>query len=250
MACRSGPVSHTPSIGSLEFADTLDDQRRSLMRSYSNDSQCTLVSGPYPLDLCANNEDWNGHWWLRLLTDPAYLDSTLFNMSALIDIRGYRSQRGTHDHAFVVDLPTEMADILSDRTRDYFDRTIRYLQHRVQDPEKQLSDSTITLVLSLAMMAELTGDDAAFEQHVGGLTKIVQLRGGLETFKNHNILRIKICRVDLGWAIKTGNKPNFQPDIKWTSCTAAVLGSLSLNHLATCSSIDALLLPLDWRLYN
>lgn len=56
------------------------------------------------------------------------------------------------------------------------------------DDESRVSDSTISVVLKLVNVAHFDGDYQASKQHMEGLRKMVDLRGGLKAFKAHRSL--------------------------------------------------------------
>jgi hypothetical protein len=72
----------------------------------------------------------------------------------------------------------------------HFQKGLRLLRERLlgEDDETKLSDSTIGVVLKLASAAHFIGDYQASKQHMGGLRKMVDLRGGLDVFKGKYLL--------------------------------------------------------------
>ncbi|KAF5677628.1 hypothetical protein FHETE_1679 [Fusarium heterosporum] len=101
----------------------------------------------------------------------------------------------------------------------HFLKTVRLLQERLSNPQdsKAISDATIMVVVTLGLVAELIGDRAAAESHVAGMARIINLRGGLEMLRYDNPrLPAKVCRVDLGLALRFGSRPIFfNDDISW-----------------------------------
>lgn len=87
-------------------------------------------------------------------------------------------------------------DQLSTLAYFHYGQTLQLLQARLSafDQTPAISDSTIMVVITLAQVAELTGDSAAVANHVKGLRKIVSLRGGVRALNTHNNLQIKVCR--------------------------------------------------------
>lgn len=75
-------------------------------------------------------------------------------------------------------------------------QTLQILQARLNelDYTPAISDATIMVVITLAQVAELTGDLTAVASHVRGLVKMVGLRGGVRALNTHNNLQIKVCR--------------------------------------------------------
>lgn len=95
--------------------------------------------------------------------------------------------------AFVESTPH---DQLSAIAYFHYGQTLQLLQARLNefDQTPAISDSTIMVVITLAQIAELTGDLAAVANHVKGLMKIVSLRGGVRALNTHNNLQVKVCR--------------------------------------------------------
>ncbi|KAK8015609.1 hypothetical protein PG991_008497 [Apiospora marii] len=77
------------------------------------------------------------------------------------------------------------------------------------DEEEKITDATISAVLKLASAAHFDGDVATSKQHMQGLRKMVDLRGGLDAFDHHPRLRTEMLRCDLGIALLTDSKPRF-----------------------------------------
>ncbi|KAI1610931.1 hypothetical protein EDD36DRAFT_420957 [Exophiala viscosa] len=92
----------------------------------------------------------------------------------------------------------------------HFQKGLKLLRERLlrTDDEMQLSDSTIGAVAKLASHAHFEGDSQASKQHMEGLRKMVDLRGGLDVF-NGNKLLMEMLRCDLGIALHNGSKPVF-----------------------------------------
>jgi hypothetical protein len=51
-----------------------------------------------------------------------------------------------------------------------------------------LSDSTLSVVAKMVNTAHFMGDSCAAKQHMQGLRRMVDLRGGLDVFKGTNML--------------------------------------------------------------
>jgi hypothetical protein len=82
----------------------------------------------------------------------------------------------------------------STSTRNRLRHTIRLLQDRLEDPKKQMDDTTTATIISLATMADAMDDAHAFEAHSNGLRRIVRMRGGLQAYTHNRQLQIKLCR--------------------------------------------------------
>jgi hypothetical protein len=72
----------------------------------------------------------------------------------------------------------------------HFQKGLRLFRRRLlgDDSKAKLSDSTIGAVLKLATAVHFIGDHQASKQHMEGLRKMVDLRGGLDVFKGKHLL--------------------------------------------------------------
>jgi hypothetical protein len=72
----------------------------------------------------------------------------------------------------------------------HLQKVLRLLRHRLlgDDNETKVSDSTMGVVLKLASAAHFDGDYKASRQHMEGLRRMVDLRGGLDVFKGRIFL--------------------------------------------------------------
>ena len=82
----------------------------------------------------------------------------------------------------------------SKQTQFHLRKTLQLLQDRIENRDTQVSDSTLAVVTTLAMMADASGDVPACRTHVAGLKKMVKMRGGLRGFKDNRQIQIKLCR--------------------------------------------------------
>lgn len=131
----------------------------------------------YPPEICLQVDEKQSSWMTSLLIDVVYFHSALFSIEAYFDIFLKRGQ--------------------SCLTQFHFSKTLRLLQERLNTPDdpKTISDPTIMVVITLGLTAELLGDRLAAENHIEGLKRIVELRGGLEKLDTDNPrLPAKICR--------------------------------------------------------
>jgi hypothetical protein len=72
----------------------------------------------------------------------------------------------------------------------HFQKGLRLLRARLlgEDGEIKISNSTMDVVLKLASTAHFDGDYKASRQHMEGLRRMVELRGGLSVFKGRRFL--------------------------------------------------------------
>lgn len=75
-------------------------------------------------------------------------------------------------------------------------RALQLLSARLaaKHEEAKISDPTILVVLALAGHAHMINDYETAKNHIEGLRKIVQLRGGLGTFSYHPKLSIELLK--------------------------------------------------------
>ncbi|EWG45096.1 hypothetical protein FVEG_15793 [Fusarium verticillioides 7600] len=153
----------------------------------------------YPPEICLQVDEMKSSWTTNLLVDQVYFHSVMFSVEAYFDMllgRDYGSLAHFH-----------------------FLKTLRLLQARINNPADptSISDATIMVVVILGLAAEMIGDRTAAENHAAGMARIVDLRGGLEMLRFDNPrLPAKVCRVDIGLALRFGCKPVFfNKDISW-----------------------------------
>lgn len=176
----------------------------------------------YPAEICF---DFSNQWqWAEyLVTDAIFLRTTLFTTKAFFD---YLRQ----------------GDFGPDSMK-YLGSSLSLLRDKLSDSDAQPSNGTIAAVVSLALMADKFGDVDSAEKHVRGLSQMVHLRGGIESFQTNPHLQLKICRyaastsntawsrdsltrfanhrADLGFALSSGCKPLlFQRNISWNPYVA------------------------------
>lgn len=85
---------------------------------------------------------------------------------------------------------------LSATTRTHLRDTIAFLNKKLSEGDGYASESAILIVMTLAMMAVLWGDWEAVRMHVGGLGRIVGLRGGEEYLRRCPKYHFKMIRYE------------------------------------------------------
>lgn len=134
------------------------------------------IQNMYPNDLCVDIDFSRYHYFQWLFEDGAYLQCSLFIASALQDLV---LQRQT-----------------SRSTYSLLRRTIKLLNENLSsnDSAVSLRDSTVSVVVSLAMFSCIMSDQAGAKAHVYGLQKMITLRGGLKSFQHIPKLYMKLGR--------------------------------------------------------
>lgn len=78
----------------------------------------------------------------------------------------------------------------------HYQKGLKLIRERLlgDDDEAKISDATICTVLKLASAAQFQGDVETARQHMQGLRKMVDLRGGLDVFQYDPKLLLEIWR--------------------------------------------------------
>ena len=131
------------------------------------------MSVMFPLMTAIGLQADNGERLYPLTSDPIALHMTAFSVEAFIN-RILRHQE----------------DAINSVAMLHLQKVLRLLRHRLlgNDNETKVSDSTMGVVLKLASVAQFNGDYKASRQHMEGLRRMVDLRGGLDVFKGRIFL--------------------------------------------------------------
>ncbi|GKT66260.1 hypothetical protein ColTof3_13599 [Colletotrichum tofieldiae] len=184
----------------FQFAEEVDVASRAMLFEFYGVIKDTM----YPIDWCLSFDVSKTTWFYWLLSDAAFLHSILFTVSLLHDSIEGKTSRRTSFHVW---------------------KTLNLLNRNISDKDLALADSTTATVVSMCMVSEVFGDRNGAAAHVRGMRRIVELRGGIESFRHNLQLKVKICRVDIGWSLCTGEKPHYYRDnISWESAFAPILG--------------------------
>lgn len=131
----------------------------------------------YPLEICLPlSTSMTSTWIDSLVTDPTYVHAVTFATETYGN-----TQLGKGQDAL---------------TQFHLLKTLRSLQERVSNPGDPLAicDQTIMTVVVLALTSIVLGDETTLMNHLGGLVRMVNLRGGFETIGvETDQLATKIC---------------------------------------------------------
>lgn len=132
----------------------------------------------FPLERCFDFNAKDRTLFDPLAFDAAYLNAVMFGVQAYLDLVSGRSSK---------------------RSSMLMLKTIQLLRNRLSildggNEKTSISDPTILVVLNLAQVAHLTGDHITAEQHLGGLYKMINLRGGISVFYNNPRLLTELLR--------------------------------------------------------
>ena len=128
----------------------------------------------YPLKFCIEFDEPRAEYFDWLFDDAAYLHSTLLAASAM------------HDAA--------RKQPLAKATCFHLQRTLSLLNEELSEGDAYRKNSTVYIVITLALFARLFGDYTAAETHMSGLRQIVRLRGGLKGLRRTPKLHFTIDR--------------------------------------------------------
>ncbi|EXJ86575.1 hypothetical protein A1O3_03528 [Capronia epimyces CBS 606.96] len=172
----------------LRFADSVEPSTLWEVLRFTSASKQTF----FPLERCFDFNVKDRSMFEPLTFDPAYLHAVIFGAQAYLDLVSCRSS------------PRSSVQML---------KTIQLLRARLSlsdgNEQTSVSDPTILVVLTLAHVAHLTGDDVTAEQHLEGLCKMIHLRGGIAAFQNTPKLLTEVLRCDISIAIHKGTTPIF-----------------------------------------
>lgn len=73
-------------------------------------------------------------------------------------------------------------------------KALLHLQSSINNDKTATSNCTITAVVSLATAAAILGDNETLEKHMAGLCRMIELRGGIETFERGSLIESKASR--------------------------------------------------------
>ncbi|OOQ84860.1 hypothetical protein PEBR_28578 [Penicillium brasilianum] len=171
----------------------------------------------YPLEPCIefHRKDKVDTFYFDLMTyDATYLHAVAFSCQAFFNKAS----------------PRQTAE-LTRRSVIHHSAALKLLRERLSIQGKQIkySDSTILVILSLARHAHLTGNFDTAKQHMEGLRRIVDFRGGLVALGYNSKLVMEIMKCDLGIALFGGTEPFFFRDPSLEPMIPYELGSLTVQ---------------------
>lgn len=166
------------------------------MQPHMHDLLCLYTSAAadylYPIEAYWGFNPTQKIWVPLALTDPALLSSILFSSQQFEAKMNGRKER-----------PSAINHMM---------QAIRALNQRLQDPLREISDSTIAAVAGLALTEQSSGRQENWRVHMRGIERMVEMRGGMSTFKHNLILYDKLCRADICGSIYSLSKPYLQMD--------------------------------------
>ncbi|RDW60131.1 hypothetical protein BP5796_11737 [Coleophoma crateriformis] len=159
----------------IQFADTVQPSTLADLLKFTSVAKKIL----FPLESCFIFDKKDKRWFDPLTFDAAYLNAIVFSTQAYINVMsGHKS-------------PT-----ISQAATPYFMKNVRLLRERLlfADEQANVSDSTVFVILTLAMVSHHFGEHSSARHHLEGLHRIVTLRRGLQSFGHIPKLLIEILR--------------------------------------------------------
>ncbi|KAF4630314.1 hypothetical protein G7Y89_g7827 [Cudoniella acicularis] len=87
--------------------------------------------------------------------------------------------------------------------------TIRWIQRQLDDPVSKISNATIGAIMTFTMWTAGSRDSQEMSSHMDAVEKIVDLRGGFETFIEDGPMVARLTSFDSIIAVLTGHPPRF-----------------------------------------
>ncbi|KAF4995967.1 hypothetical protein FDECE_12628 [Fusarium decemcellulare] len=165
----------------------------------------------YPLSFCRPTDELGAPWFRYMVSDQAFLHCLLAMVATYINL--FRKPDSE---------PLEA-------TR-HFSQTLRLISHKLSQPTPP-QESTLAIIVSLAIHSKLVRDLTGCAMHLDGLQRLLDLRsGGISELRESNrSLLHKICRTDIEISITQGTRTRWGA-IGLTAAAAGPIGSRRLAY--------------------
>ncbi|KAK3989064.1 hypothetical protein QBC44DRAFT_267806 [Cladorrhinum sp. PSN332] len=182
-------------VACISYADKWIDPRSvEVIFQFSTIAKALL----FPLEQCIVFENKAEQWVGPLGVDPAFLHAMIFSAQTFLDSQASPS-------GLFIGSPSKKA-------LPHLIKAIELLRERFADDadeEERKSLTTVSTITSLAVLAHAAGDASSARNHLEGLYKIVELRGGLESFEGSEKSSVEVLRTDIGIALFHGSRTRF-----------------------------------------
>ena len=129
-----------------------------------------------PLELCVDFDFAYSHEFDRLFYDSSFLSAALFTSSAINDLAISSRRQPSRESAC------------------YLGQTLSILSTNLDLKDAHRADSTMIVIMALALLSVVFGDWTAVSVHLTGLHRIVELCGGLKFLRQRPKMHYKIER--------------------------------------------------------
>ncbi|GKZ36305.1 hypothetical protein AbraIFM66950_007339, partial [Aspergillus brasiliensis] len=153
-------------------------------------------------------------WFSMALTDPTAILVALANAAMFLDQR-LRAQTYQYETS---------AECLS-----YYGQCVQQVTHRLGDARESLSQGVITAILGLTCHDLYVGTLDRWKVHIGGLGRIIHLRGGYQGL-NDNITRFAIW-LDVVGSVMEDSRPRLPTPPEFAAQVPDILSSTLRNLL-------------------
>ncbi|RSL45206.1 hypothetical protein CEP53_010881 [Fusarium sp. AF-6] len=144
----------------------------------------------YPSFFCSRTEQVGSPWFKYMVSDQAFLHCLLAMVATYLNL--FRKP-----------------DCEPLEATRHFSQTLRLINPKLMQPTPP-QDSTIAIIISLAIHSKLIRDPPKCSMHLDGLQRLVDLRGGLsEISESNRALLHKILRTDIELAISLGARTRY-----------------------------------------
>ncbi|KAI1332848.1 hypothetical protein F5Y16DRAFT_356737 [Xylariaceae sp. FL0255] len=190
LVSTSIPRDSFPGHSTMTLADTVKPEVFKIVLELSSISKKLL----FALEPCMFFDRRAEHWVAPLATDPAYLHVSVF--SALYFYGVLVSQNTS--------IPTQLSWY-------HYKKALSLLHERLQhdDDRIRLSNSTLNTILTFVGHAFTAGDLVSAKNHLEGMRRVIDLKGGWSTLEGNEKLITEILRADLGMTLHTGDESVF-----------------------------------------
>ncbi|CAH0038767.1 unnamed protein product [Clonostachys solani] len=158
-----------------------------------------LKEAIYPIDNCVEFEIIQDDYIGWFTTESAFVQSILFMGSALQDLAVQRT--------------------LTRTSLFHLRKTLSLLNDALSNRQEYLNDALLYTVFNLSLIATIIGEDEAFNIHLSGIRKLMQLRNQQTRERINSRLGFKISRLELSAYTSTGTLPPLPiGPLCWQSC--------------------------------
>ncbi|KAI1113850.1 hypothetical protein F5Y14DRAFT_416815 [Nemania sp. NC0429] len=187
-------------LSSMAWADSVDVSTMATIMDFTRFTKKSMHRVEKYIDFPPKGIEWMEPF----IQDAAWVHMMAFSSYAVINVvRGDSTQ------------------LVDQRASRHFTRSMRLLRERLLEDDKTLSttNSTVQIVLGLATHANMHGDFEEARCHLTGLHRMVELRGGIGSFRPWPKLILEILRTDISLSIHCGITPLFfqslSTDVQW-----------------------------------
>ncbi|KAI8954479.1 hypothetical protein F4801DRAFT_504308 [Xylaria longipes] len=172
----------------MYLADSVKPETVEVVLQFSSIAKPLL----FAMETCIFFDRRAENWIAPLAVDPAFLHATIFTCLYYYEMS--LSRRPSCE---------------SQRVRHHYHKAVSLLRERLlcDDDDIRLSNNTISAVLSLAGQAFHSGDLKSAVNHIQGIRRMVDLRGGFSSITTNEKLIAEVSRCDIGVVVHSGSHP-------------------------------------------